>query len=128
MGRSRKDKDKELFPWENQKQEGKAQRATGIPPRTSLRAKIRSKPKGAGQEYLDMYLLTKEKDRLEKYGKSLAKSQEITADSWREMDEEMKKMDASLPEQAQGDKAQKSKRKKAPEKLPRDLKTINWTY
>jgi len=127
---SSKEKARELFPWDDEKEKRKPQRGAGIPPKTSLRAKIRSRPRGAGQEYLDMYLLAKEKDRLEKYGKSLGKSQEIAADSWRDMTKEQKRTISKLPEHAERKETRREKRevKKEEKTLPRNVKTVDWSY
>lgn len=134
MGRrgSWKKKAEEFFPWEEEKKKRKPERGDSIPPKTSLRAKLRSKPKIAGQEYLDMYLMMKEKERWEKFGKALAKSQERAADTWRDMRKELKKTKAQLPEYPEGVMIEhpegKEKEKEESKKLPRNVKTVDWNY
>lgn len=85
----------DLFPWEKEEKK-KPQRMDSIPRRTSLTAKVRSKPKIEGQEYLEMYLMIKEKERLEKYGEVLGKNQMQTADNWREMKQHIAKGEEAL--------------------------------
>lgn len=126
-----KQKSKEFFPWEDEKKKRKPERGDSIPPKTNLRAKIRSKPKIEGQEYLDMYLMMKEKDRWEKYGKSLAKTQERAGDSWRDMRKELKKTKAMLSERPEGElktPEEKEKEKKNQKKRRRNVKSIDWAY
>ena len=127
-----KEKAEEFFPWEDEQKKRKPERGDSIPPKTSLRAKVRCKPKIAGQEYLDMYLMVKEKERWEKFGKSLVKSQERAGDSWRDMRKEIIKTKAELPEYPEGvmieHTEEKEKEKKESNRLPRNVKTIDWNY
>ena len=126
-----KEKAKEFFPWEDEKKKRKPERGDSIPPKTSLRAKLHSKPKVAGQEYLDMYLMMKEKERWEKYGKNIAKSQERAGDSWKDMKKEIKRTGAQLPEHPEGvlkTPEEEEKQKKEPKKSPRNIKTVDWNY
>ncbi len=129
-----KKKAEEFFPWEDEKKKRKPERGDSIPPKTSLRAKIRSKPKIAGQEYLDMYLMMKEKERWEKFGKSLAKSQERAGDTWRDMRKELKKTKEQLPEYPEGvmkDQPEAKallKEEEDSKKLPRGMKVVEFSY
>ena len=127
-----KKKAEEFFPWEDEKKKRKPERGDSIPPKTSLRAKLRSKPKISGQEYLDMYLMMKEKERWEKFGKALAKSQERAADTWRDMRKELKKTKAQLPEHPEGvmkgDIEGQEEEKEESRKLPRGAKAVSWDY
>ena len=129
-----KKKTEEFFPWEDEDKKRKPERGDSIPPQTSLRAKVRSKPKIAGQEYLDLYLMVKEKERWEKFGKSLVKSQERAGDSWRDMRKEIIKTKAQLPEHPEGvmkDQPEAKalvKEEEESKKLPRGVKTVNWNY
>ena len=127
-----KKKAEEFFPWEDEDKKRKPERGDSIPPKTSLRAKVRSKPKIAGQEYLDMYLMVKEKERWEKFGKSLVKSQERAGDSWRDMRKEIIKTKAQLPEHPEGVMIEhaegEAKEKKESKRLPHNVKTVDWNY
>ena len=126
-----KEKAKEFFPWEDENKKKKPERGDSIPPKTSLRAKLHSKPKVAGQEYLDMYLMMKEKERWEKYGKNIAKSQERAGDSWKDMKKEIKRTGGQLPEHPEGvlkTPEEEEKQKKESKKSPRNVKTVDWNY
>ncbi len=129
-----KKKAEEFFPWEDEDKKRKPERGDSSPPKTSLRAKLRSKPKIAGQEYLDMYLMMKEKERWEKFGKSLAKSQERAGDTWRDMRKELKKTKEQLPEYPEGvmkDQPEAKallKEEEDSKKLPRGMKVIDFSY
>ena len=58
MADYKKDADK-LFPWEDEEdRKKKSERGDSIPPNTSISSKLHSKPKNAGQEYLDMYIMS----------------------------------------------------------------------
>jgi len=134
MGRtsSWKKKAEEFFPWEDEKKKRKPERGGSIPPKTSLRSKIRSKPKIAGQEYLDMFLMVKEKERWEKYGKSIATVQDRTGDSWRDIKKEIIKAKPHLPEHPEGimkgHPEGQEKEKEESRKLPSGVKTVDWNY
>ncbi|MDA2926047.1 hypothetical protein MYX78_02245 [Acidobacteria bacterium AH-259-G07] len=120
-------------PWEREEErKRKPSRGDSIPPKTSQTARLRSKPKIAGQEYLDLYLLMKQKERAEKYGDTLYKRQGGVSDEWKDMKKELYKMEKQLPEVPKGgtddeEGETKSKRKK-PKKLPRYMKGIDWDY
>ncbi len=92
----KKEADK-LFPWEDEKKKKKPERMPSIPPRTSVKAKIRSKTPIPGQEYLELYLMIKEKERLEKFGKVMGKIQLETSDRWKDVKKELRKAEMNLP-------------------------------
>jgi len=72
------------------------QRTGNLPEKTNLKSKVRSKPKVEGQEYLDLYLMKKEKERLAKIGQVIGRIQRQTAKSWREVQEETAKIKKSM--------------------------------
>jgi len=72
------------------------QRTGNLPEKTNLKSKVRSKPKVEGQEYLDLYLMKKEKERLAKIGQVIGRIQRQTAKSWREVEEETAKIKKSM--------------------------------
>ena len=127
-----KEKAKAFFPWEDEKKKRKPERGNSIPPKTSLRAKLCSKPKIPGQEYLDMFLMMKEKERWEKYGKSVAKVQERAGDTWRDVKKEIKRVKPQLPEYPEGvmegHPEGQEEEKEESRKLPRGVKTVDWNY
>lgn len=138
--RKYKDKLDQLFPWEEEKKRRKPERMGSIPANTALKSKVHSKPKIEGQEYLDIYLMLKEKERTEKYGQTLGNIQFQTGKQWRDMKKALKKAKEDLPslEKVQGIKRDESiecqgktsetENKEAGKKLPRNVKTTKWSY
>lgn len=119
----------ELFPWEDEKKPRKPERMDSIPPSTSLKAKVRSKPKVAGQEYLDLYLMTKEKERLEKFGQVMGKIQHQTGQSWRHMTQEVTKGEQALPVAKGQERAEGTERQPRTGPVPRiPTKTVILDY
>jgi heterodisulfide reductase subunit B len=138
--RSFKDKLKELYPWEEEKKKRKPERMGSIPSQTSLKSKVHSKPRIPGQEYLELYLMIKEKERLEKFGKTLGNIQHQTGKQWRDVKKVVKKAEKELPsvDEVMGvvgeeplefqKKTSETENKEAEKKLPRKIKTTKWTY
>lgn len=124
-----KDSAGELFPWEDEEQKKKPRRMESIPPSSSLKAKVHSKPKVSGQEYLDLYLMMKEKDRLEKFGEVMGNIQHQTAESWRHMTQEITKGERTLPgakEPERGEGAERQPRRGPVPRIP--TKTVIADY
>lgn len=121
----------ELFPWEEEEKGKKPKRMDSIPPKTSIRSRVHSKPKIKGQELLDLYLMIKQKDRAEKFGETIGKIQKQTADDWRKMKEEIADAQVDLknkfPREVLETKAerQKQSKKRTPKK---PMKTIVIDY
>lgn len=131
MADYKKDVDK-FFPWEDEEgRKKKPERGDSIPPNTSITAKVHSKPKIAGQEYLDMYLMSKEKERKEKYGAVLGKQQKSVAKTWRDIKKELKKTEKELPKVPKGgiEKSEETGTKvKRGKKTPGHMKKMDWNY
>lgn len=86
--------EKDLLPW---RQEGKRSRLGGVADiMTSQKNRVRSKPQMAGTEYLDIYMMTKEKERLEQFGEVTGKMQQHTLERWQQTVEEMEKAKKKL--------------------------------
>lgn len=122
----------ELFPWEDEKKKRKPERMDSIPPSTSLKAKVKSKPAMQGQEYLELYLMMKEKERLEKFGQVIGKIQVETAKSWKDVRKEVIKAEKNLPSVAEmqgieGEQAGKGKQEKEME-VPAHMKKVEWGF
>jgi hypothetical protein len=64
--------------------------------KTALKGKIRSKPEAEGEDYLRMYLINKEEERLRSYQEVLRKSTSQTSDSLVEIATEMEKLRRKL--------------------------------
>ena len=60
--------------------------------KTASKAKIRSKPKTPGQEYLDMYLAIKDKERLERYKETLDRSRGATDEQLKDVQKELERL------------------------------------
>ena len=130
----------QLFPWEEEKKKGKPERMGSIPAQTSLKSKVHSKPRIAGQEYLELYLMIKEKERLEKFGKTLGNIIHQTGKQWRDVKKVVKKAERDLPsvDEVQGivgeepieyqGKTSENENNEAKRKLPRNIKTSKWSY
>lgn len=60
--------------------------------KTASKIKIHSKPKTPGQEYLDMYLAIKDKERLERYKETLERSHGGADEQLKEVQKELEKL------------------------------------
>lgn len=122
-----------LFPWEDEEgRKKKPERGDSIPPNTNVKSRVHSKPKVAGQEYLDMYIMSKEKERTEKYGQTLGKQQKNIAVAWGKVKKELVKTEKKLPkvpkggiEDSEEEPGTEAKQKK---KIPGQMKKVNWNY
>jgi len=126
-------RESEFLPWEDEEgRKKKPERGDSIPPNTSAKSRLRSKPKGDGQEYLDMYILSKQKERVEKYGTSLAKQQKNVATEWKGVKKELVQTEIELPriprggmEESEEEPDTEAKQKK---KIPGHMKKMDWDY
>lgn len=132
MKNGMKEKAKELFPWEDEKKKRKPDRMDSIPPGTSLKAKVKSKPPIPGQEYLDLYLMMKEKERLEKFGKTMGKTSFEIAKGWREVRKAVNEAEKYLPSVNEMQGIDEEAPTEEPEKgMPRkikNMKKIEWSF
>lgn len=125
--------EKDFLPWEREEgRKRKAQRGDSIPPKTNIQSRVHSKPKTEGQEYLDMYIRSREKERLEKYGGILGKRQKNISVGWKDVKKEMKRIEKNLPKVSKGGTEEldeeadtKAKQKKRP---PGHMKKVDWSY
>lgn len=122
-----------FFPWEDEEgRKKKPERGDSIPPNTSITSRLRSKPKVTGQEYLDMYIMTKLKDRGEKYGQTLGKQQKKVSEEWRKTKKEIVKAEEELPKVPKGgieESEEKTDTKaKQRKKTPGHMKKLDWNY
>ena len=130
-GDNLKEKADKLFPWEDENKKRKPGRMDSIPPRTSMKAKVRSKTPIPGQEYLELYLMIKEKERLEKFGKVMGKIQLETSDRWRDIKKEVRKAEISLPSASEVEgitKEQLGKQEKSKAAVPKRMKKVAWGF
>ena len=68
--------------------------------KTAQKARMRSRPRAAGSRLLELYLLTKEKDRLEQHREVIDKKNNDVEDEVKDVEVEMKRVvaDSSLYE------------------------------
>lgn len=64
--------------------------------KTSQKAKIPSKSRGGGQEYLDLYLTIKERERLKSYNSVIGKSMKQIQANLQEIERKIEDMGKSL--------------------------------
>lgn len=128
----KQDADK-FFPWEDEEgRKRKPNRGDSIPPKTNIQSRVHSKPKTDGQEYLDMYIRTKEKERTEKYGEILAKRQKGVSETWQDIKKDLVRKEKELPtvpkggiEESEGRISAQAEQKK---KVPGHLQKMDWNY
>jgi len=126
-----KNKKDEFVPWEEEAGKGEAEKPEGIPSITSIKSRVHSKTKSKDQEYLDMYILLREKERLEKYGKTLSKQHRNVAESWRDIKMELLRKEKALPEMSKGEVKEEAitgKKLNKTKKTLGNIKTLDWNY
>jgi len=131
-----KDEEKEGYnPWiDEDGRKKKPKRGDSIPPKTNIQSRVHSKPSTDGQEYLDMYIRTKEKERTERYGEILGKQLKEVSDTWRDIKKDLLQKEYDLPKVPKGgvveesedekDKKDRSKKKKP----PAHMQKMDWDY
>jgi len=128
----REDEDYKFVPWEKEESKRKPARGDGIPPLTSIKSRVHSKPKSEDQEYLDMYIMLKDKERLETYGKTLSKQHENVAESWKGTKKELLRRERKLPEIPKGglenEEEKTNKMFRKTKKTPGNMKKLDWNY
>lgn len=128
----RKDADK-LFPWEDEEgRKRKPSRGDSIPPKTNIQSRVHSKPKANGQEYLDIYIGMKEKERTEKYGEILAKRQKGISETWRDIKKHLSRKEKELPKVPKGGIEESEEgtdtHAEQAKKVPGHMKRLDWNY
>jgi hypothetical protein len=122
-----------FLPWEDEEgRKIKPNRGDSIPPKTNIRSRVHSKPKTDGQEYLDMYIGTKEKERTEKYGEILAKRQKGVAETWRDIKKQLALKQTELLKPPQGGVEESEElthtKTEKPKKVPAHMAKLDWNY
>ena len=119
-----KKSDDNLFPWEEEGEKREAQSIEGIPSNTNISSKVHSKPNSKGQEYLDMYIMNKEQERLEKYGQIIGKQQKNVAASWGKIKKRMNEAEIKIKKSKNGLEIENKENTKA----PKHMKGMDWNY
>jgi len=120
-------KEDELFPWSK---EGKITRMGGLADiKTSQKARVGSKPKTKGAEYLNVYMLLKEKERLESFGEVTGKTQAQAIEHWEETVRVLERAKENLPLEANSKGRKKKEEKREREvKVPANFKKMAIDY
>jgi len=74
-----------------------SQKISGIKKiKTAQKTKLHSKPRVEGQEYLELYLMTKERDRLKRYHEVITETKECTAEEIEDVEQEFEKLEKKI--------------------------------
>ncbi len=122
-------------PWEEEeKEKTKRAKKRSIPAKTNQKSRVHSKPKTRDQDILDLYLLAREKERLENYGRTLGERQKAIAQTWKEVKSTMYEMQGELPPISEDgikevliDEKEK-KRKRNKKKKHGNVQKMDWNY
>jgi len=122
-----------FFPWEDEEgRKRKPGRGDSIPPKTNIQSRVHSKPKTDGQEYLDMYIRAKEKDRAERYGEIVGKQLKEVSDSWRDIKKDLLRREEELPKVPKGGIEESDEETNTDtqqrKKTPGHMKKMDWSY
>lgn len=125
-----KDEISQYAPWEKEG-EKKQRIKRGVPAKSNQKSRIRSKLKIHDQDFLDLYLMAREKDRLEGYGRTLGERQKAIAKRWKEVKQAMRNITRSLSIGEEGiEELLESKKKKRENKKKKqdNIQKIDWNY
>ncbi len=122
----------EFAPWELENKGKHKQKRRGIPP-NSERLQLYSKPKSKDHCHLEMYILAREKERLERYGSTLGRRVKSIAATWKETKARMydlQKNSAKVGkkgiEELLKEKNEKKDEKK--KKINGNMQKVDWEY
>jgi len=121
----------EYAPWEIEKKE-KQDKKRGIPP-SNEKLHLHSKPKSKDHSHLEMYILAREKERMEKYGSTLGRRVKTIAIKWKEIKARMhglQKNSAKIDEEGIEEliEEKKEKRSKRKKELQGNVQKVDWKY
>jgi len=122
-----------FLPWEDEAgRKKKAKRGDSIPPKTNIQSRVHSKPRTEGQDYLDMYIRSKEKERTERYGEILGEQLKDVSNTWRDTKKDMLQKENEMPKVPKGGVEESDEEKdtetKQNKKTPGHMKKIDWSY
>jgi len=121
-----------FIPWEDEAgRKRKSKRGDSIPPKTNIQSRVHSKPKTEGQEYLDMYIRAKEKERIERYGEILGEQLQSIADSWRDTKKDLLQKEKDMPKIPEGGIEAPGEADSKPhigKKNSGHMKMMDWSY
>jgi len=98
--------------------------------KTVQKSKIRSKPRVEGSEFLELYMLTKERERLHQYNETVTRTKDETEEHLLDVEDKIQELKGNLPikdneEEGQPRKSVKVEEEKAPSK---EWKTMTMNY
>lgn len=101
--------------------------------KTAQKTKLRSKPRVEGQEYLELYLMTKERNRLKRYHEVIDDTRQTAEEEMKELEKEYAKLErragVSTPDSQADVKATVSDSQKHKKRKPaRPMKTVVMDY
>jgi len=64
--------------------------------KTAQKSKLSSKPKLENQEYMELYLMTKKRDRLRRYHEAISDTREATAEEIEDVEQEFEKLEKKM--------------------------------
>lgn len=124
----------QFAPWEKEERDRTDKMGSGrigsIPPSNRQRSRLRSKSKSRDHDHLEMYILAREKERLEKYGETLGRRLKSIAATWKEVKHTMyefqkKKIGKEGIEDLINSKQQTKPQEK---KITKNMKKKEWHY
>lgn len=93
--------------------------------KTSQKSKIRSMPRAKGSEYLDLFLLGKNKTRLDKEKKNVEKRNSHVTDELKAVDEEIFELESEISKREPKETAAQQHKKMFPKK---PMKVMKFEY
>lgn len=117
-------------PWEDE-QGGKRKRGKlrGVPYKTAIKSRVISMPSAESHEYLNIFVLLKEKERLEQYGDLLSQRHESVIDEWNALKDKLIELEKDLPRMTEGSSRKEvGKQNKRRERKMKNMKIIDWNY
>lgn len=122
----------EYAPWELEHKGKYKEKRKGIPP-SNEKSRLHSKPKSKDHSHLEMYILAREKERLEKYGSTLGRRVKSIAATWKETKArmyELQRESAKVGKEGIEEKLKKEDDKKDEKKKKSNgnMQKVDWEY
>lgn len=119
-------------PWEMEEDVNKKKAERKGIPTQNRRAVLHSKPRVKDHDFLEMYILSREKERLEKYGRTLGRRVKLIALSWMDAKTKMYKLyktTARVNKKGIKDlSGSEQKKNKKPAKTQKKTQKMDWDY
>jgi len=122
----------QFAPWELETRDKEKPERKGIPP-SNQRLRLHTKPKAKDHTHLEMYVLAREKERLEKYGTTLGRRVKSIAATWKEVKSTMYKLQnssAAISKEGVEELLEKENARKQADKnaAKGKVQKMNWRY